>query len=267
MMNNFVISLKSTQDRRNHILEQFGKEGIPFQFFDAITPDLNQVISKELKINILQADLTQGEIACFLSHASIWKMMIEKKLSYVVIFEDDIYLGKEVLDFLSSIDVLDLNFDIIKLESFFNRIEVDPNFKLKLANRNIYKLQSMNLGAAGYIISLEAAKKIFLDLNVLDKIVAVDHYLFENLLNFNFFNIYMVEPSICKQDFLLNNANQNFKSSLEKARANRLGFNPNKIETIKKKICFYEKIWRELSRPFRKLKNSRSKNILFSNFK
>lgn len=64
-MNNFVISLKSTQDRRNHILEQFGKEGIPFQFFDAITPDLNQVISKELKINILQADLTQGEIACF----------------------------------------------------------------------------------------------------------------------------------------------------------------------------------------------------------
>lgn len=224
-------------------------------------------MSKELKINIMQADLTQGEIACFLSHASLWKMMIEKKLSYMAIFEDDVYLGKEALDFLSSLDHLDLKFDIIKLENFFNKIEVDHKIKFNLAKRNIYKLKSMNLGAAGYILSLEAAKKIFSNLNNLEKIIAVDHYLFENLLNSNLFNIYMVEPAICKQEFLLNNASQKLKSSLEEERALRMGFNPNKIEKTKKKLYFYEKIWREVLRLFRNLKRPKSQDIISSNFK
>ncbi|WP_148079532.1 glycosyltransferase family 25 protein, partial [Neisseria meningitidis] len=37
-MQNHVISLASTKERRAHIADTFGARGIPFQFFDALMP-------------------------------------------------------------------------------------------------------------------------------------------------------------------------------------------------------------------------------------
>ena len=35
---NFVISISTADKRRNHIIQQFGQQNIPFEFFDAFTP-------------------------------------------------------------------------------------------------------------------------------------------------------------------------------------------------------------------------------------
>ncbi|HDL5436071.1 TPA: glycosyltransferase family 25 protein, partial [Mannheimia haemolytica] len=63
-MNNYVISLTSAQERRKHIEAEFGKQNIPFQFFDAITPDLIKEKAKAFNIDISNTNLTKGEIAC-----------------------------------------------------------------------------------------------------------------------------------------------------------------------------------------------------------
>ena len=47
---NYVISLTTEQKRRKHITEEFGKQNIPFAFFDAITPDLIEETAKKFNI-------------------------------------------------------------------------------------------------------------------------------------------------------------------------------------------------------------------------
>ena len=87
-MKNFVISLKSASDRREHIINQFEGKGIPFNFFDAIEP--SQITSQAEKIGftIRQGDLTQNELACFLSHFSLWNKIVNENIGYMAIFED-----------------------------------------------------------------------------------------------------------------------------------------------------------------------------------
>ncbi len=159
-MSIFVISLENAKSRQDHIKQEFSKEKIPFSFFKAVTPkDINNV-SERLGIDVSNADLTDGEKACFLSQASLWQKVIDENLDYICIFEDDIYLGKNINQFLLDISCYPKDFDIIKLESFDNPILVDSTFKKQILSRNIYKLASRNLGAAGYILSRNCAIKL-----------------------------------------------------------------------------------------------------------
>lgn len=93
---NYVISLTTEQKRRKHITEEFGKQNIPFVFFDAITPELIEETAKKFNITFdrsSKATLCDGEIACALSHIVLWNFVLENNLDYINIFEDDIYLG------------------------------------------------------------------------------------------------------------------------------------------------------------------------------
>ena len=93
---NYVISLTTEQKRRKHITEEFGKQNIPFEFFDAITPELIEETAKKFNITFdrsSKATLCDGEIACALSHIVLWNFVLENNLDYINIFEDDIYLG------------------------------------------------------------------------------------------------------------------------------------------------------------------------------
>lgn len=66
---NYVISLTTASDRRKHIQNEFDKQNISFEFFDAITP--NQIdeycIKFDLTINKTNK-LSDAEKACLLSH-------------------------------------------------------------------------------------------------------------------------------------------------------------------------------------------------------
>ena len=73
MMKNYVISLPSAGDRRRHIVEQFGREQVTFEFFDAITPDQAQVIFRQWFPHAGIEMLSAGELACLVSHLSVWQ--------------------------------------------------------------------------------------------------------------------------------------------------------------------------------------------------
>ena len=48
---NFVISLSSAADRRKHIVNEFQKKSIKFQFFDAVNKDTVNLILETEKVN------------------------------------------------------------------------------------------------------------------------------------------------------------------------------------------------------------------------
>ena len=117
-MKNIVISLKTATARREHIVQEFGKQNIGFEFFDALTPDLARPLAEKMQLHIQEDFLSPGELACFMSHVSIWQKMVDEQIPHLAIFEDDVYLGQNADYFLSNDTWIQSDWQIIKLEAF-----------------------------------------------------------------------------------------------------------------------------------------------------
>lgn len=105
--NTFVISLKERDDRRKKVSAELKSQKISFQFFDGIK-DENPVYG------------------CTASHVGVIKIAKEKKLPYVLIFEDD---AKFVRPF--NIPKVPQNWDMLYLGSCVNKIYDEYYYRWK----------------------------------------------------------------------------------------------------------------------------------------
>ncbi|WP_150538724.1 glycosyltransferase family 25 protein [Actinobacillus vicugnae] len=244
---NYVISVKNNIQRRKHIISEFGKQNIPFEFFDAITPDLMEEKAKEFGLDIFNSPLTKGEIACALSHIALWRLAQAKSLDYIVIFEDDIYLGKNAQNLLN-VNYLPKNVDVLKIEKFSHRVNMSIFPSLIYMGRRFYRLKSKHVGLAGYIVSKKGIDYILDKLRDYHLLMPIDDFIFEILLDNEDYHVLQMNPAICIQDFVLNK-NVSFISALKYERDIRC------LNVVKKeKLTFFKKIIRELKRPFLQLK-------------
>lgn len=202
-MKNYVISLTTATDRREHIINEFGKQGIEFEFFDAITPDLNKITCKNLDIDLTNNQrLSDGEKACFLSHLCLWQSMIDNNTEYLVIFEDDIILSEDIKYFLNpNFMKQSLTWDIIKLETFFEKTHITNN--LTHQQRIVGRLKSPHMGAGAYIINKQGAIKLINQIKNTPptQLMAIDHILFEMFIHQ--LQIYQISPAPCIQSMFL----------------------------------------------------------------
>lgn len=214
-MKSFVISLKSSEDRRAHIKEQFGSKNIPFSFFDAIEPMQLDYQAEKIGLAIKQNNLSKNELACLYSHISLWKKAVDEKMQAIAIFEDDIYLSAGAELFLKDSNWLTV--DIIKVEKSYNQVILDlekiPVFK----NQDfvLRKLKKAHLGAAGYILSYNGAVELLDYMHKQAFFDHVDQLIFRNYVSDGNLAIFQVNPTLCIQDYLLNPNNQKFKTSLQ----------------------------------------------------
>ena len=244
-MKNYVISLKSATARRKHISNEFGKQNINFEFFDAITPNEIQSTAQELGLNISKTELTQGEIACLLSHVSLWKKALDEKLDYIAIFEDDIYLGENADKFLNSDQWIPEGIDIIKLEAFSkSALMLFQSIKL-INNKKLRQLTGEHLATAGYILSLKAVNFYMLKFRSENELIAIDHIMFEKTIFDKTAKVYQLLPALCIQSDRLDQFSI-ISSELEKERRKR--FNQKYQEAKKIKSTLSDKIYREYKR-------------------
>ena len=214
-LENYVISLTSAHDRKAHIREQFKLKNIEFNFFDAVTPDNVKAVAWDLNFQIKNNILTVNELACFLSHFSLWNKIVNENISYMAIFEDDIYLSDTSEKFLDTTDWIDG--DIIKIEKVYKTVLL-KNRKVKNIDGFKYVqgfLMKGHMGAGGYILSLNAAKKIIEYVKSLSEIDHVDQVLFGKYLKDGEYPIVQINPAICMQDCILNPNHQKFTTSLQ----------------------------------------------------
>lgn len=220
-MNNYVISLTTSTKRRHHIVEQFDAQNIKFKFFDAIEPHKNSKISTDLVVNISDCDLTPGEVACLLSHVSLWKMMVDQQFNYMAIFEDDILLGESAELLLNSTQWIPQHADLIKLEKFAAAAKMKLSTEKVSHHRKLRQLTGKHLGAAGYILTLNAARKLLDYVQQQKKLIAVDHILFEVFIENKQLNILQLLPGICIQSDQFYPTEQAILSDLEFERRQR----------------------------------------------
>lgn len=106
-MHIFVISLPDAVDRRHAISTQLKGLGIQFSFFDAVDgrnglpENYHSMVDKNRMQRRVGRMVSDGEIACALSHALLYKHICDNAIKHSVILEDDAICNgdfKAVLD-------------------------------------------------------------------------------------------------------------------------------------------------------------------------
>lgn len=118
----FLINLDKRPDRLSYVASQLHALQLDYERLSAIDGEkLNIETIKGIKINQKRhyieryRYLSLGEIGCFLSHYTIWKKIIDLKLDYALILEDDITIDPDLPKIL--VNPLIHKFDLINLSS------------------------------------------------------------------------------------------------------------------------------------------------------
>lgn len=236
-MKKFVISLENAFDRREHIKAEFENKNVSYEFFNAINHTQIDDIARELDIPINNTRLGKNEIACFLSHASIWQLVVDNSYPHMCIFEDDIILGKDSDFYLNNVlDWKPDNAHILKFEVYNRMIKIDERFKrVKIGDRELVKLATKHTGCAGYIITLETAQFLLDIVRNCKELIPVDHVVFGDFLYNYESNIYQIVPAICIQSQNHQHVKP-LKSYLETERNERYGKSINNKKSENKII-------------------------------
>ena len=164
-MNIFVISLKTATDRRKKITATMKKLGLDFEFFDAVDgrnglPKKYQpMIDRTQAKKRLGKNMSEGEIACALSHALVYKKIVDKKIQHSIILEDDCIIDKDFAKMVKNKLCEKSCNDFIYLYHLYGRAVYGTKNKF-LNGYNTVKLAKTPTGAVGYYLTLETAEKL-----------------------------------------------------------------------------------------------------------
>jgi len=143
--NCFCISLLNNNERWTRIQERFVKLNLEVTRFQAAVGGTDDII------DIFDNRLSNGQKGCGQSHINVWRHILDKKLPYALVLEDDACFDKNWKDKLEwfTKDIDDKEWDIIFLNASEPCCPIDK-----------WVLCKEQYLTAGYIISLKGVKTI-----------------------------------------------------------------------------------------------------------
>ncbi len=199
----FVISLRSATARRERAQSQLQAAGVPFSFFDAVTPpdvstggEFRSIDEEAFLVNTGRVPVP-AEIACYASHRRLWRQCADMG-EPIVILEDDFTLRPNFPDALrTALLLVD--------ESGFLRLQTDLRArKTPVAGGAKFTLARFTYpphGLMGYCISPSVARLFVAASEVVDAPVDVfvKRYWEHHLPLFALLP-YSIEPSVLSLD-------------------------------------------------------------------
>lgn len=218
MIKSFIINLDRDKERYEFCSNQFLENKCLINRFNAFNG--SKITDKEFdqfcsERPLFNKNKGKNGMACHLSQEFLWNKVVDERLDYSAIFEDDVWLSPTIAHLLNDTKWLPEDFDIIRLEAVPNRILLSSDFSL-VFDRKLYRLLSNAWGAAGYIISRKGAKKILSFPNSVRKSNDWDLYASDlgSIISKQIIK-YQVHPAVCIQDKFYDIKNIRFKSKLE----------------------------------------------------
>ena len=136
---------------------------IPLSFFDAITPDTIDTVPskyKEWRAKLWwRRALIPTEIACGLSHISVWRNFLQSEKDYLLVFEDDVFVDLEFMDIINHLILQSKDYEFVKLSGQHS----SPKRKIKnigVKNYNLYLNAYGTVDTACYLVNKIGAKKL-----------------------------------------------------------------------------------------------------------
>lgn len=183
-MDVYLINLDRSPERLTEMTRRLA--GIDFIRFPAV---------EGMALPDQSGPLSKGEVACLMSHRSVWSALLASDASCACILEDDALLGDGFRDFVASSEWLPATFDLIKLETFPGPCllgEAESRYR----GRSVHRLRSAHLGSAAYIISRAGAEKALATVQAFD--APVDVAIFGKVAARGLAT-YQVVPALCRQ--------------------------------------------------------------------
>lgn len=230
--------------RRNHINAEFSQQNLAYEFFDAITPEQAHHLIQQYYPHLDSSQISCGELACLVSHLSVWLKALKQECEYVAIFEDDIFLAEEAAHYLSRDDWIPIDIHIVKIETFHEQVLLKPSQQCQLG-RHLYELKSAHFGAAGYVISKHAIRELLQFIQQQSVLKPLDHILFADFITAQSCKTYQLVPALCIQEKVLHKEIL-LESTLDVYR--------NDFRPKKEKKSFQQKLVREVLRIIHKVK-------------
>ncbi|MCL6352705.1 glycosyltransferase family 25 protein [Pectobacterium polaris] len=200
----FIVSLAKDTDRRKSIADTLKKENIYFEFIDAILgSDLPREELDRIKASSpKEFNPTTSEIGCSLSHQKIYSKIINEKIEWAIILEDDAIINsslKHLINGLSeeaTIKIREEDLYILGGQdglsqrrkvslSFFNKININGIIFRKLTYKPIYITRT-----CCYLVSRKLAMNLHEEFNNNYYIADKWDYLYKKKC---FKNIYLTE--------------------------------------------------------------------------
>lgn len=172
----FVINLKRSTDRRQHMKTHLERLGIDYEFFEAIDgealteEDIERCESGAFPPwpSFNARHLSRSEIGCLLSHLAIYRKIIDENMEWACILEDDAVPGKHAGELIKALpDHLACSrYELLLLGHFGcygdSRLgaECVPAGDFTLGGYRLAKAVEQPFGTHAYIIRRSAADKL-----------------------------------------------------------------------------------------------------------
>lgn len=154
----FVVSLKKDTDRRAVIAERLAALDIEFAFFDAFNAkeDLHTLSADEVYVDP-KKHISPPEYGCSLSHAFLYKKLVNEQIAHALILEDDAIPLPELATFLQTQSYLKAPL----MTLYHGRSYVHPGVSIPLFDEVVARPLNLNCShTVAYTLNLDAAKQL-----------------------------------------------------------------------------------------------------------
>ena len=199
----FIINLERRKDKLDRIKERIKKiqNNEDIEIIKAV--DGNNINTEYLSVNKYKVNskwrdnnnkrpIKLGEIGCSLSHYKIWKRIVEEKIKFAIILEDDAVFSDDYNEKINEI-TKNIEYDMLYLgRKVFNKNEEEVNENMVISNFSYWTI--------GYVLTNNGAKKL-LNSNFEKNLIPVDEFLpymygKNKILDYNLINIYNDEERL-----------------------------------------------------------------------
>jgi len=187
----WVINLKRDVARRDFMVEQLERLGLPYELIEAVdgstlSEEEMSIVSPELSEQRIYRQLTHGEIGCALSHIRLWERMVREDIPEVLIFEDDVLIGRNMVDILLNREKLPQNWEHINFTAWARVVPFgDFIFDIYRAA----KFLERPFSTTAYLLTKSGAEKL------LEKVYPL-HIPIDDYFSISGLNSYGVEPQV-----------------------------------------------------------------------
>ena len=193
-MRTFVLNLEHNTERKKYMQDILKGIPIDYEFFPAVygksITNIDQFYDSKLAQKKSKRQLNAGEIGCALSHKAIYKKMIDENIPQALILEDDISLSSDFYSVYKALSEIKIGNKIVLLGTMSTKKKWKIWKNQLTADHSMYLVLNNYGGTYGYVIGLDAAKKIYYH-NEKIFIVADDWKYYRRLSQ-----IWLVSPSI-----------------------------------------------------------------------